>query len=87
MASSVARIATGDPTTNRALDNVRDVVNPLVRTVADLQPAVQEAAPTAVANSVGKIVIAQSAGGAATIQMCCQNSAGAYEWVTLGTST
>lgn len=87
MASSVARIATSDQTTNRALDNVRDVVNPLVQTVSSMQPSVSEVAPSAGANMVGRITIVQSAGGVATVQMCCQNSAGGYEWVTLGTST
>ena len=45
-------------------------------------------APTADATQAGRIIRVRSGAGVAmSVQMCCLNSANAYEWVTLGTAT
>ena len=45
-------------------------------------------APAADATQVGRIIRVRSGAGVATsVQMCCLNSANAYEWVTLGTAS
>ena len=45
-------------------------------------------APAADDTQVGRIIRVRSGAGVATsVQMCCLNSANAYEWVTLGTAT
>ena len=45
-------------------------------------------APAAGATQAGRIIRVRSGVGVATsVQMCCLNSANAYEWVTLGTAT
>ena len=45
-------------------------------------------APAAGATQAGRIIRVRSGAGVATsVQMCCLNSANAYEWVTLGTAS
>ena len=45
-------------------------------------------APAADATQVGRIIRVRSGAGVATsVQMCCLNSANAYEWVVLGTAS
>ena len=45
-------------------------------------------APAADATQAGRIIRVRSGAGVATsVQMCCLNSANAYEWVTLGTAS
>ena len=46
------------------------------------------AAPAAGATQAGRIIRVRSGAGVATsVQMCCLNSADAYEWVVLGTAS
>ena len=45
-------------------------------------------APAAGATQAGRVIRVRSGAGVATsVQMCCLNSANAYEWVTLGTAS
>jgi hypothetical protein len=84
---AIVKLNGQDPVVNRFADNVRDTVNPLIKKVDEIKPAAVAAAPSADANRVGQITVVAAAGTASIVKICVQNSTGAYEWLTLGTSS
>lgn len=84
---AIVKVMTGDQVANRFQDNVRDTVNPLIQRVENLTPSVVASPPVPSASLVGRIVLVQKPGEAATIRICSPTSDGGFEWVTVGTSS